>query len=224
MAPGVVFQPGVPMPPAPGLSGRSGKAVAAMVLGIVGVVLCFTGIPAILALIFGLIARSEIRRSGGRLTGSGMAIAGIVLGIVGIAIGIAFYVAAALGAFDDDNAVLSGIDVGDCVRVPDDGLFFGLREQGCDRPHEGEVFLTGELEGAGRRTYPGESEVQADIRERCFREFEDYLDVSYEESAYDFAFVYPSERNWRRDDGGYACIAFDVTGADLEGSVEGSGR
>lgn len=85
----------------------SGKAVASVVLGIVGIVLCFAGIPAIVALIIGLIARSEIRHSGGRLIGHRTAATGIVLGIVGILAGVAFYVAAALGAFDTETRIAS---------------------------------------------------------------------------------------------------------------------
>jgi uncharacterized protein DUF4190 len=52
-----------------------------MVLGIVWVY----WIGSILALVFGYIAKSQIKRSEGTQTGRGMAIAGIVLGWVGIA-------------------------------------------------------------------------------------------------------------------------------------------
>lgn len=56
-------------------------AVASMVLGI----LWLWGIGAILALVFGYSAKSQIDRSGGTETGRGMAVAGIVLGWIGIA-------------------------------------------------------------------------------------------------------------------------------------------
>ena len=59
----------------------NGLAVASMVLGI----LWIFGLGAILALIFGIISRNQIDRSGGTQGGRGMAIAGIVLGIIGIA-------------------------------------------------------------------------------------------------------------------------------------------
>ena len=103
--PGMVFQPGVPMSSASVRPSYSGKAVAAVVLGVIGIVLCFTAIPAIVALIIGLVARSEIRHSGGRLIGHRMARTGIVLGIVGILVGVAFYVAAALGVFDSETRI-----------------------------------------------------------------------------------------------------------------------
>lgn len=56
----------------------NGLAIASMVLGIVWVY----WIGSILALIFGLIARKQIKERG--QGGDGMAIAGTVLGIVGI--------------------------------------------------------------------------------------------------------------------------------------------
>ena len=58
----------------------NGMAIAAMVLGI----LWIYWIGSILALIFGYVARNEIRKNG--QSGDGMAIAGIVLGWVGVGI------------------------------------------------------------------------------------------------------------------------------------------
>lgn len=60
----------------------NGLAVASLVLGIVWI----WGVGSILALIFGLVARSQISRSAGTQGGGGMAVAGIVLGAVGIAL------------------------------------------------------------------------------------------------------------------------------------------
>lgn len=72
----------------PGFAGpaeTSGKAVVSLVCGL----LFFIPLAFILAIIFGHISLSEIRRSAGWLKGEGMAIAGLVLGyawIVGIPI------------------------------------------------------------------------------------------------------------------------------------------
>ncbi len=71
--------PGYGQPPV-GQS-TNGLAIASLVLGIVWVF----GIGSILAVIFGFVARKQIRESGGRQGGGGMAIAGIVLGFVGVA-------------------------------------------------------------------------------------------------------------------------------------------
>ena len=69
------------MPPAPTVPTTNGFSIASLVLGIVWVF----GIGAILAVIFGFVARKQIRESGGRQGGAGLALAGIILGFVGIA-------------------------------------------------------------------------------------------------------------------------------------------
>ena len=70
--------PGYPWAPPP--QRTNGMAVASMVLGI----LWIYWIGSILALVFGYIARNQIRERGE--SGSGMAVAGIVLGWVGVGI------------------------------------------------------------------------------------------------------------------------------------------
>jgi hypothetical protein len=60
----------------------NGFAIASMVLGIIWIY----WIGSILALVFGYIARGQIRRSQGAQSGDGMAIAGIVLGWIGVGI------------------------------------------------------------------------------------------------------------------------------------------
>src|SRR5205823_14978879 len=61
--------------------GTSGLAIASMVLGIVWVF----WVGSLLAVIFGHVALSQIKRSVGTLGGRGMAIAGLVLGYLGLA-------------------------------------------------------------------------------------------------------------------------------------------
>ena len=60
----------------------NGLAIVSLVCGF----LFFIFPAAVAAIIFGHIARSDIRRSGGRKSGAGMALAGLVLGYIGIAI------------------------------------------------------------------------------------------------------------------------------------------
>ena len=76
-APGAGGYPGFAPPPAPR---TSGKAVASLVLGLGWVY----GITSILAIIFAVLAKREIRDSNGWVTGGGMATAGLVLGIIGV--------------------------------------------------------------------------------------------------------------------------------------------
>lgn len=71
----------------------NGLAIASMVLGIIWIY----GIGAVLALIFGYQARTQIDASGGTQTGRGMATAGIVLGWIGVG-GILLIVLAAIAS------------------------------------------------------------------------------------------------------------------------------
>ena len=105
-------QPGIPPPPQPGWGGpetawggpagyapppkTNPLATISLIAGVVQFV-CFYFIGAIVAIVTGHIARSQIRRSNGTQGGAGMALAGIILGYVGLvlsvlaAIGIAVF-------------------------------------------------------------------------------------------------------------------------------------
>ncbi|MBN1289225.1 MAG: DUF4190 domain-containing protein [Actinobacteria bacterium] len=82
--------PGVPSPPhphhIPGAGKKtSGLAVASLIMGIGGF-LCVPLVMPLLAIIFGILSRREIRKSEGKIEGSGMANAGLALGITALAI------------------------------------------------------------------------------------------------------------------------------------------
>ena len=91
---GAPTQYGQQMPP---VQKTNGMAIAALIAGILGLTIFF-GIGSILALIFGYVARSQIKRSQGVEGGSGMAVTGIVLGWIGTIVMIAFFVALFAGA------------------------------------------------------------------------------------------------------------------------------
>jgi type IV pilus assembly protein PilA len=80
IAPPTTSSPGV-MPPSRAPAETSGKAIVSLICGLLFYVLPFS----IVAIIFGHLSLSDIRKSAGRLTGEGIAIAGLVLGYVGIA-------------------------------------------------------------------------------------------------------------------------------------------
>jgi hypothetical protein len=74
--------------------GTNGFAIASMVLGIVWI----WWIGSVLALVFGYVAKSQIRETG--QSGSGMATAGIVLGWIGVGFLLLIIVLGLSGAFD----------------------------------------------------------------------------------------------------------------------------
>jgi hypothetical protein len=71
--------------------GTNGLAIASLVLGILG--LC--GVGSLLAVIFGHMARSQVRTSG--QSGNGLAVAGLVLGYVGLAGVVLFFIIMMVG-------------------------------------------------------------------------------------------------------------------------------
>ena len=80
-------QPYVPMQP---VAKTSPLAIISLIGGITGwTILPFLG--AIVAVITGHMAQSEIKKSGGMITGKGMATAGLILGYLAIAGGICVF-------------------------------------------------------------------------------------------------------------------------------------
>lgn len=65
----------------------NGFAVASLILGLLGV--------SVLSIVFGFVARSQIRKSNGWERGNGLALAGIILGFAWVAITVAIIVALA---------------------------------------------------------------------------------------------------------------------------------
>jgi hypothetical protein len=79
---------GYPAHPPPATPKTSGMAIASLVLGLIWVY----GITSILAIVFAVIAKRDIRNSNGWVTGGGLATAGLVLGIIGVVGAIALIV------------------------------------------------------------------------------------------------------------------------------------
>lgn len=71
----------------------SGMAIASLVCGILGLVTCCAIAPSALAVVFGGLSLSAIRR--GEAGGRGLAITGVVLGVIGLLVGVLFWIFAA---------------------------------------------------------------------------------------------------------------------------------
>lgn len=126
--PGVWVQQGQGGVPYAAQRSTNGLSVAALVLGIVWL----GGIGSVLALIFGLVARRQIRGSGGRQSGSGMATAGIVLGIVGIVGAILWIVAVAVAVHNVDTCLnnLNAPNCGGLTNTGNSGTLLGFNLSG----------------------------------------------------------------------------------------------
>jgi hypothetical protein len=85
------YRPGAPRE-------TNGQAIGALVAGIVGVPLCFCGIPSIIAIVLGILAMNETKRTG--QDGHGMALAGVIIGVIGLALAVVTWIASAAGHTD----------------------------------------------------------------------------------------------------------------------------
>ncbi len=92
--------PGGGFSPYPATPKNNGLAIASLVCSILG--LC-CGVGGVLGVIFGFVARGQIRRSGGAQQGSGLALAGIIVGFVVIALAAVGLLIVLLGASSGNN-------------------------------------------------------------------------------------------------------------------------
>ncbi|MFP5358961.1 MAG: septum formation family protein [Actinomycetes bacterium] len=124
---------------------------------------------------------------------------------------------ALLGAASVEEMQLA---VGECilnsaVSVEGETEVTSLPRVDCSEPHDGEVYYVEEL-----------TELTADTMtegdETCFAQFEAYVGVPWEESAYYFSSMTPSQRSWDLGDRQLACILVGEEGEQITGSLKGS--
>ncbi|MGW4411589.1 DUF4190 domain-containing protein [Nonomuraea sp. NPDC004702] len=66
-------------------------AITSLIFGVAGVVfICLYGFPGLFAVLFGHMARAEVRA--GRRRGDGLAVAGLVLGYLAVSLAVAFLI------------------------------------------------------------------------------------------------------------------------------------
>jgi hypothetical protein len=75
---------------------HNGLATASLVCSCLGIFLF--AVPSVLGVVFGFVARSQIRQSGGQQSGYGLALAGIIVGFAVIGIAAVVVIAAVAGS------------------------------------------------------------------------------------------------------------------------------
>ncbi len=81
-------------------------AVASLVLGIISIPMCFLFIPGLLAVIFGIIALSQMRGRPGQ-AGRGQAIAGLILGGISLVFILLAVVLAGSASWEFESSLLA---------------------------------------------------------------------------------------------------------------------
>jgi hypothetical protein len=93
----------------------------------------------------------------------------------------------------------------------------------CEVPHGAEVYFAGDAWSADEE-YPGDRAEGEAHDASCEREFEAYVGVPLGQSELGTTGWVPGSNSWAQGDRRIACLAFDLSGNDLERSVSGTGR
>lgn len=87
----------------------------------------------------------------------------------------------------------------------------------CDKPHEAEVFATGELDPDRNEPYPDdEQQMFARVDRECAAVLADHPDVM---QRFGVLPVVADERSWSSFRGRYVCVAIPYGGGTTEGSL-----
>lgn len=120
------------------------------------------------------------------------------------------------------DADVFSVQVGDCIvseRLDDSEEVESVPVVPCSEPHDVEIYAETELpEG----DYPGEEAVTASAEEFCLGEFEPFVGLAYEESAYDFWYFTPLEDGWNIQGDRVVQCVIDTLGTDVTSSLAGS--
>ncbi|MEU2392644.1 DUF4190 domain-containing protein [Streptomyces sp. NPDC007369] len=250
--PGAYGQPG--QPGYPGLPGQAAPyggpqgwyappqktnvpAVVAFVMSLV------CAIP-LVPLILGIVALSQIRKSGEK--GRGLAIAAIVIHSLTLAFYAIMLVLGLSGALDDGPSTrrdtggqvttprssdVEDIRKGDCFNTDDDlaktqereGTQAGLsvRIVPCDQPHEGEAYAVFDLDAG---PFPGMDKVVATAEEKCGgKALTDYVgSAAALPKTLEVFYYHPQASSWIRGDRSVTCFLGNAGGTST-GSARGTG-
>ena len=141
-----------------------------------------------------------------------------LIAVVVVAIGLA--TAAVVVLRPGGDTIVLDLDSGDCFQVPDDIADATIAEidtVGCSKPHEAEVFATGELNPDRDQPYPADAQqLFAQVDAKCAAALADHPDVL---ERFGVLPVVADEKSWSSFRGRYVCVAIPYGGGTTEGSL-----
>jgi hypothetical protein len=120
---------------------------------------------------------------------------------------------------------IADLKVGDCLAesLPGNGEeIFSIKTLPCSERHSEEIFAAVTLPN-GDRDFPGMEAIGAQAEGLCVAEFEDFVGLSYEESALYVGLITPSAESWSQGDRSIFCTIYDPAG-EVSGSLRGVER
>ncbi|HKZ19625.1 MAG TPA: DUF4328 domain-containing protein [Acidimicrobiia bacterium] len=87
----------------------------------------------------------------------------------------------------------------------------------CQRPHYAEAYRV--ADHPDQAFYPGATRLADWAEPFCYRHFESYTGIAYQDSDLDFGYLYPTEGSWNGGDREVICFVFQLSGEDLTDRV-----
>ena len=120
---------------------------------------------------------------------------------------------------------LPTLTTGSCMNGIREGAnptFADIRPVDCAVAHDNEVIASFPYTGDG--AHPGQPALLAFAVTPCIQAFAGYVGIEFEASSLDMIVVAPTDVTWAKGDRQISCVAFEMTGAKLTGSVRGTAR
>lgn len=186
--------------------GTNGLAIASLVTSFFG--LC----GGVLGAIFGLVALSQIRRTGQKVKGlaiAGLSISGAWVLLIAVAVVVAILTDAdrdSSGNVTREGSVsVNELRTGDCLKsVQESSMLTSVPAVRCSQMHQGEVFGEFDLSGS---PYPGETEIDRKAQDECQAKLTSYASEKNLDLVEDLYYLYPRESDWRRGSRTVTCVA-----------------
>lgn len=119
----------------------------------------------------------------------------------------------------EEDVAAFDISVGDCLN--DESIQGEVSEvpvTDCSSPHDSEVYAsTISMESE----WPGEQAITDEADEFCLDEFETFVGVPYEQSAYDFSYYTPTQAAFEQFDRDIYCVVYSP-GEQTTGTLSGA--
>lgn len=208
-------------PGAPPRAGTNGLAVASFILGLIGMLL----LSAILGIIFGILALSQLRRRPQR--GRGLAIAGLVLSGLWILI-VGGIIAAAVAVSPNRSASgqitrsgpisIYSLRAGDCFQNPPGSAelrVLTVTAVPCTTAHNAQTFAEFTPSGS---SYPGRPALIRQAGQGCRARVSGNLDRSKITSTMTLRYIFPEPQTWADGHRAVICLVEDSR-ADLTASL-----
>jgi hypothetical protein len=121
------------------------------------------------------------------------------------------------------DLTMSDLRVGDCfdLKDPEAEEIDAVTARPCAEEHQYELFYIGTLP---QGDYPAISTFESFVEDYCKPAFATYIGTSFEDSALDAFWVYPTSEAWSDGDRAIQCAANDPRDQRLTGSLKGSAR